>query len=326
MVAPLGQALQDARQAASLSVDDVAHQLNLGAQTVRDIENDLDKIIENKKYPTIYLRGYLVNYAKLVALDNIGQFIEYQQLSVSQRKQKNLRSPTIIRPVAKYGKWLWLLFILIVIAGISFAVAQQASLFKTEIFNPSVTEIKPGTAAAPLSAASVNSDTVTQNAEINTMDAPVGSSELAAETTIVINLASTAEITRSLAADVPLNKPQKRQDDTLIQSKKVVDDTQKAADNARLIDSQLQAPKKAPQNASLQLRFSGECWTEIFDATGKRLAFNLYKKEILTVHGRAPFKLKLGDPSVVAIQYQDKKVEREFTAGRTVIFSVPQKS
>ena len=43
MVAPLGQALQDARQAASLSVDDVAHQLNLGAQTVRDIENDLDR-------------------------------------------------------------------------------------------------------------------------------------------------------------------------------------------------------------------------------------------------------------------------------------------
>lgn len=336
IVAPLGQALQDARRAASLSVDEVAQQLNLGPQTVRDIEEALDGIIENKKYPAIYLRGYLANYAKLVALDNVEQFIEYQQLSVSQSKQKSLRSPMIIRPVKKCSKWLWLLFILIVVAGISFAVAQQTSLFTTEVISTSVTEIKASTAdvlvsndesvaevkvnsAAPFSVQNVKSATAQQSAETSATDASISGSASVVETTIASKAVSTAEITSSLAADELSNEPKNLQDDLLIQKKKV-------ADKEPLTDSQLQPAKKVQHNESLQLNFADECWTEIFDATGKRLAFNLYKKgALLTVHGHAPFKLKLGDPSVVAIQYQDKKLVREFAAGRTVTFSVPQK-
>lgn len=374
IVAPLGQALQDARHAASLSVDDVAQQLNLGPQTVRDIEEVLDEIIENKKYPTIYLRGYLANYAKLVALDNVEQFIEYQQLSVSQSKQKSLRSPMIIHPVKKRGKWLWLLFILIVIAGISFAVAQQATLFSTEVISANFAKMKASTtdvlagnneSAAEVKASSVvslnvhsvNSETSTQITAINSTEPSVlGDGSVAevkvssavplsahndsseainknaerdtteiAETTIVSKVLSTTQKTNLLAADEQLNEQKKPLEDGLIQKNKMLVAEQKVVNKEPLIGSQQQPLKKTQHNESLQLSFSGECWTEVFDVTGKRLAFNLYKEgAVLTVLGRAPFKLKLGDPSVVAIQYQDKKVEREFVTGRTVTFSVPQ--
>jgi len=75
----------------------------------------------------------------------------------------------------------------------------------------------------------------------------------------------------------------------------------------------------------LQLTFSADCWTEIVDATGKRLAFDLYKQGAsIILKGVAPFKLKLGDPSVVTIQYQNKIFEHKFAAGRAVRFIVPQ--
>ena len=51
IIVPLGKALQDARLSASLTVEEVAEQLNLAVSTVRDLEDDLDNVIENKKYP-----------------------------------------------------------------------------------------------------------------------------------------------------------------------------------------------------------------------------------------------------------------------------------
>jgi cytoskeleton protein RodZ len=122
---PLGKALQDARLRASLTIEEIAEKLNLAVSTVRDIEDELDNVMENKKYPRVYLRGYLVNYAKLVAFGELKQFPEYQQLSDSQIYQRNLRPSANISPVKKRGKSLLLLSVLIAVVCLVFFIAQQ---------------------------------------------------------------------------------------------------------------------------------------------------------------------------------------------------------
>ena len=76
---------------------------------------------------------------------------------------------------------------------------------------------------------------------------------------------------------------------------------------------------------TLILKFKDECWTEVFDANGERLAFNLYKPgRELTLAGTPPFNLKLGDPLAVDVFYQDKLIEIKYREGRTANFSVPK--
>ncbi|MFT6987152.1 MAG: cytoskeleton protein RodZ [Psychromonas sp.] len=291
--APLGKALQAARLAASLSIEEVAEQLNLGMKTVRDIEDDLDNTIENRKYAIIYLRGYLVNYAKLVGLDKLNQFIEYQQLSQSEKKADNLRAPMILPPpVKKRSKLLFVLLFIIVTVGLYLLVVQQ------DFFGE--TPLNPDNQEAEINLGSL-SDEDSLNNTLQIFDDETG-------------IDSSVEAAEQVNTDVELSAtPETNATEDLITSNEV------AVESGEIIT------QNAITTESLKLTFSTNCWTEISDSTGKRLAFDLYKAgNSLTVNGVAPFELKLGDPSGVQIQYQDKILNKEFISGSTARFSIPQ--
>ncbi len=328
IIAPLGQALQDARLLASLSVEEVAEQLNLAMCTVRDIEDDLDNTIESQKYPAIYLRGYLTNYAKLVGLDKLNQFIEYQDLSPCQKAQVNLRSPMIIPPpVKKRSKLLWLLLITIIAVCIYLLALQQGFFTENTPVNPDIEETKFSSEG---SFAEVNIITAAQEKDEISVESEaadivpatdiVAKNKIQTEAEIVKETIAAAVVEEQPEADL-LTMQETTEKDALITNKQVI------TDDASLdkTSPEQMLEQTAVTMESLQLTFSADCWTEIFDARGKRLAFDLYKKgSLLTVNGVAPFQLKLGDPSVVEIQYQDKILEREFAVGRTTRFSIPQ--
>jgi cytoskeleton protein RodZ len=121
----LGKVLQKARLSASLTVEEVALQLNLALATVRDIEDDLDRVIKNETYPSVYLRGYIANYAKLVGLDELEKYSEYQQLSIAQNVAKNIRPSVKPAPAKKRGRWLlWLIVFSALLGGGIFTVQQ----------------------------------------------------------------------------------------------------------------------------------------------------------------------------------------------------------
>lgn len=129
--APLGQALQNARLNRSLSIEEAAAKLNLAVSTLQDIEDALADLIENKKYPSIFLRGYLVNYAKLVSLTELKQFPEYQQLSSSQTYSRNLRPSATISPAKKRGKKLLLSSVLLAVFCLVFFIVQTTFFSKS---------------------------------------------------------------------------------------------------------------------------------------------------------------------------------------------------
>ncbi|MDN2663643.1 helix-turn-helix domain-containing protein [Psychromonas sp. 14N.309.X.WAT.B.A12] len=120
----LDQALKEHRIAANFSVEELALKLNLKASVVNDIENDLELLIADKRYPVIYLRGYLANYAKAVQLAEIESFSEYQQLSIPSRSNNTLSNPYLLSTKKKSSnKFGW--FILIVfIAAIAGTISE----------------------------------------------------------------------------------------------------------------------------------------------------------------------------------------------------------
>ncbi len=63
---------------------------------------------------------------------------------------------------------------------------------------------------------------------------------------------------------------------------------------------------------ALVMNFTADCWLEVTDATGKKLFSGLQRKDgTLNLTGQAPYKLKIGAPAAVQIQYQGKPVESE---------------
>ncbi|MGL5727889.1 MAG: RodZ domain-containing protein, partial [Plesiomonas sp.] len=76
----------------------------------------------------------------------------------------------------------------------------------------------------------------------------------------------------------------------------------------------------------LQLRFTGDCWLEIKDATGKKLTSGLQKQgATLTLSGTEPYRLTIGAPASVSLDYNGKPVDlrRYAASGRVARFSLP---
>ena len=61
---------------------------------------------------------------------------------------------------------------------------------------------------------------------------------------------------------------------------------------------------------ALVMNFTADCWLEVTDATGKKLFSGMQRKDgNLNLTGQAPYKLKIGAPAAVQIQFQGKPVD-----------------
>ena len=61
---------------------------------------------------------------------------------------------------------------------------------------------------------------------------------------------------------------------------------------------------------ALVMNFNADCWLEVTDATGKKLFSGMQRKDgNLNLAGQAPYKLKIGAPAAVPIQFQGKPVD-----------------
>lgn len=73
----------------------------------------------------------------------------------------------------------------------------------------------------------------------------------------------------------------------------------------------------APEALRLRLEFSDPSWTEIYDATGKRLMFGLGESgRVRTLSGTPPLRVTLGNASAVTVQVNDQPVVVPRRAGR----------
>ncbi|NCH58380.1 cytoskeleton protein RodZ [Cronobacter dublinensis] len=298
-----GERLRLAREQLGLSQQVVAERLCLKVSTVRDIEEDNAPA----DLASTFLRGYIRSYARLV-------HVPEEELLPMLAKQAPVRTAQVA-PMQTYalGKsrkkrdgWLmsftWL--VLFVVVGLTGAwwwqnhKAQQEEI--STMADQSSAELSQNAASSPQSVP-LNTDTpadASQEQATPPADLPSGDAQATA--------ANTSQPT-------PMPSPT-----TASQQPVVVPPSQASTDTAaqqqNAAQSQLpvgQASTAAAANGNaLVMNFTADCWLEVTDATGKKLFSGLQRKDTnLNLTGEAPYRLKIGAPSAVQIQYQGKPVD-----------------
>lgn len=294
MVGP-GQILTDARKKISLSVEDVAEKLKFTKKLVENIERDSF----DQKLPATYNRGYLRSYAKLVNVDVDEVLSAYDMLGVAELQRSEMQSfSNLTEKQAEHSRLMWLsYFIAAILFGLMILWWQQEpkqTVDEKIVETPS--EQKQQTSTLDKEE---QTELITQNAndEFET-DLPVDN-QLSDN-----NVAEKSEITS-----------------TTVEPQPVLPVLEKEVSDAVVSENQ----EPVIELSTAVFTFSGDCWVNIYDASGERVAWGVKKLGYeMTVTGQAPFKVTLGKPELAAIVFNDQLVDMsEFNVGNIAKFTLP---
>jgi len=294
-----GVRLRNAREQLGLSQQAVAERLCLKVSTVRDIEEDKAPA----ELASTFLRGYIRSYARLVHIpeEELLPMME-KQAPVRAAKVAPMQSFSLGKRRKKRDGWLmsftWL--VLFVVIGLTGAWWWQNHKAQQE-------EI---TTMADQSSAELNNSAGegAQSIPLNT-DTSATASETPAAT------ANTPDTTTAQTAAPAVNQTAQAPADSAVVSPSQANvETAPAttANNAvQPLPSDPAGVTAAPADPNaLVMNFNADCWLEVTDATGKKLFSGLQRKDgTLNLAGQAPYKLKIGAPAAVQIQFQGKPVD-----------------
>ncbi len=287
-----GERLRLAREKMGLTQQNVAERLCLKLSTVRDIEEDKSPA----DLASTFLRGYIRSYARLV-------HIPEEELLPMMAKQTPVRAAKI-EPMQNFslGKrrkkrdgWLmiftWL--VLFVVVGLTGAwwwqnhKASQDDLVSMADQNGSSGD---NSQSIPLDGGSndASDDTAAPAAldETNSAETSTAAPAASQPTSSLFRLPATAR------------HPPRR----------------------RLITLPLRPSQRASCHPAAQpcvkrqqiliMNFNANCWLEVTDATGKKLFSGMQRScGKLSLSGTAPYRLKIGAPAAVQVQYQNQPVD-----------------
>jgi len=296
-----GVRLRNGREQLGLSQQAVAERLCLKVSTVRDIEED--------KAPadlaSTFLRGYIRSYARLV-------HIPEEELLPMMEKQTPMRAAKVApmqtfalgKQRKKRGGWMmsfitWIIF---------FVVLSFTGLWWWQNHKAQQEEIN--TMEAQSSAELNASDTHDQSVPMDTGTPPDSEPSNAVPLNTTPDTASAPQTTPapattpSPAATAPAENSQAN---TVVSPSQASVEPTAAA--APLPTDQAGVTTPADANA-LVMDFNAECWLEVADATGKKIYSGTQRSGgHLNLTGQLPYKLKIGAPAAVQIQFQGKPVD-----------------
>ncbi|MGU9868421.1 cytoskeleton protein RodZ [Kluyvera ascorbata] len=299
-----GVRLRNAREQLGLSQQAVAERLCLKVSTVRDIEEDKAPA----ELASTFLRGYIRSYARLVHIpeEELLPMME-KQAPVRAAKVAPMQTFSLGKRRKKRDGWLmsftWL--VLFVVVGLTVAWWWQNHKAQQEEISTMADQ-----SSVELKASGNDSQDIPLNTGADNTQAPA--------TTDTATTPDTATAAPTDAAPAPTTAPTATAQNNAVvaPSQANVDGTaaqttapQTAAPSALPTDPAQTAAPVADANA-LVMNFSADCWLEVTDATGKKLFSGLQRKGgNLNLSGQAPYKLKIGAPAAVQIEYQGKPVD-----------------
>ncbi|WP_318358327.1 cytoskeleton protein RodZ [Enterobacter sp.] len=296
-----GVRLRSAREQLGLSQQAVAERLCLKVSTVRDIEEDKAPA----ELASTFLRGYIRSYARLVHIpeEELLPMME-KQAPIRAAKVAPMQTFSLGKRRKKRDGWLstitWLIFF--VVLGLTGAwwwqnhKAQQEEI--TTMADQSSAELNANNTDAqsvPLNNEPTDAQTLTgtEPADVTAQTAPAPSAPAQQPAPAATTPATPADTSAQNAVVSP--------------SQANVDTT-----NANALPTDqvgVNATPAADPNA-LAMTFTADCWLEVSDATGKKLFSGIQRKDAsLNLAGQAPYKLKIGAPAAVQIQFQGKPVD-----------------
>ena len=306
-----GERLRLAREQMGLTQQNVAERLCLKLSTVRDIEEDKSPA----DLASTFLRGYIRSYARLV-------HIPEEELLPMMAKQTPIRSSKI-EPMQSFslGKrrkkrdgWLMIFTWLVV-----FVVVGLTGAWWWQNHKASQDDLVPMTDQS--SSSGDNGQSIPLGESSGDSAAPAATDE--SNTTTTSNSGAASAPASAAPAATASNSATTTQPDNT--SNAVVSPSQAPVDNsaaapAATTPTTSAAPpmpvgaaavnEPAADPNAVVMNFNADCWLEVSDATGKKLFSGIQRSGgKLSLAGTAPYRVKIGAPSAVQIQYQGQPVD-----------------
>ena len=213
----------------------------------------------------VFAKGHLRKYSQLVGVDADDVLADYYRLTRAETLQPVVSTRRMPRSGPSPGPWIAVVGILVVIAIVYW-------LLVTRPFSLEAPRIEP----APVTPAGEELE------EESSPETPPG--EAAAEDTDAVPEDDEPAIEE---APPEVDEPEPG----------TADDPPPAT-----ATPPPERPTAQQGTVSLQITFNGDCWTEISDATGRRLFFNLGQAgRMVTVTGQEPLSVLFGDADNVSL-------------------------
>jgi cytoskeleton protein RodZ len=299
-----GQILSEARKEAGLTQKDVADKLNFRPSLVDEIESDRF----DSRLPETFNRGYLRNYAKLVNVSQEDVIVSYQQLNIAKAQASKLQSFSKgTEKLAESNRIMWIsYFILAILIGstVVWWMQNNNQQDQPQTFQEDV-EIK------------ITKSGPEKNEQPDSLAEPLVTESLVAE----------VDVNNDKVVETPAALP-------IVLNQETTDTSTLEVDTeSRKVTEQIQADTTSVSEAdetdvtltNVTFTFSGDCWVNISDATGERIAWGVKKLGyVMTISGQAPFDVTLGKPELVAINFADEVIDMsQFNMGNIAKFTLP---
>ncbi|WP_213996422.1 RodZ domain-containing protein [Arsukibacterium sp.] len=290
-----GQLLRQAREHRKLSVAEVALQLNLRVNLVQQIEADQ---LDSSMLVT-FVRGYLRAYARLVKLP--------EQQVLSAFEQQNAGNGDPAKPMRTFSnraelqatenRFMWLTY------AIGFILVLMLVLWWWQ-----TTSTGPDAAAVPQDSVAVE--------QLDNGTAVSGAIDSSGPAD------NTENIQPAATADSDVVSPSANAEPAPVSLPDFV-----AAESMPELASQIAAEAdSSPQPDIITMEFQDSCWIDVLDADGNRIAYGTKEAGYqMTVNGKAPFVVTLGNPSVVRITLNNQPFDMSsLPAGRVAKFTLAE--
>jgi len=331
-----GEILAQARIKQGLSVDEVAKKLNFRVALVKNIEAD----IYDKNLPDTYNRGYIKNYAKLVELPISEVIKHYEQLNFFEgntTKMQSFSRGTMKK--AENSRLMWITYLILT----TFIIFTVIWWLQEDKQTSEVNQLNTGTtktgAIVNIELPSPNDPDPTDNQlpENNLLQGDVASREdnvaepVNTENTDTLQANQMpnkhGDLQKSLKNNTQLTEPELSESSLLENS--LLDNVllEKAPLGNTLLDNNKSedVASDVSQLTQVIFTFSGDCWVNIQDALGERVAWGIKKLGyVMTIEAKTPLKITVGKPELVKINFDGKNIDMSnFPKGHIAKFNLP---
>ena len=302
-----GHMLAEGRKALNLSQADVAEKLNFRLTLVKEIEQE----IFDKSLPDTFNRGYLRNYAKLVKVNEQDVLASYETLNIAEQQCAEMQSfSQQTKKQAEHSRLMWITYVILAL------VVGSSLVWYFQYSDSTETVIEPVSVEAPELVSETNQP---QASALDSATSDNSSPVIAAENAEENVLSESVELKQTVNV-IPENN------EVVPNTETTIPDSNALEENTSVLTEQTSAQLTTETNVTqVSFLFSGDCWVNIYDATGERIAWGVKKTDYeMNISGVPPFKVTLGKPELVKINYQGENVDMsQFARGNIAKFTLP---
>ncbi|NVK25361.1 MAG: DUF4115 domain-containing protein [Gammaproteobacteria bacterium] len=277
---PVGKILSDARKKLKIELADLAEQIRVPLNVLEAIE--LDKVPKN--LPETFIRGYIRSYAKKVGVDESLVLTEVETLAASTEAPKKMQSfSRRNRRKATEKRLLLFSWFMVAVVLVSLVVWWFQDSEKSDF--------------APV--ASTSQVEVSQTEQALQISTPAENDESEQATTNSTGVENTnSESTTAQAAN---NETTANADASAVPVSLTPEQKALVADNGEADEDGF---------IKVEMRFENECWVEVYDVAGERVAVgNKPSGYLMTLNAQGPLSVLLGNPVGVSIWVNGKSYD-----------------